>query len=73
MCERKFKYLFVSFSGRGGFCWMENGTTLLFAVGVPIAFFIFSNFVALTWTAFAIYKVRKVNCFIKQIDSVHFW
>lgn len=52
---------------------MENGTALLFAVGVPIAFFIFSNFVALTWTAFAIYKVRKVNCCIRQIDSVHFW
>lgn len=42
---------------------MENGTALLFAVGVPIAFFIFSNFVALTWTAFAIYKVRKGELF----------
>ena len=40
---------------------MKNGTALLFVVGVPVALVILFNFVALTWTVVAIYKVRKVK------------
>ncbi|KAL9970477.1 hypothetical protein ACROYT_G022857 [Oculina patagonica] len=47
--------------GRGGFCWIKNGTALLAVVGVPVALVILFNFIALTWTVISIYKVRKVT------------
>ena len=50
-----------AYLGKGGFCWIKNGTALLIAVGVPVALVILFNFIALTWTVIAIYKVRKVK------------
>ena len=48
-------------TGMGSFCWIKDGMVLLIIVGIPVALAILFNFIALTWTVIAIYKVQKVR------------
>ena len=41
-------------------CWISNGKALLLIVGVPVAFILVFNCVAIFVTLFSIWKAQKV-------------